>query len=614
MKFVYLEYFLLLWIIPLIILFLIWAGRNKQKAMANFAQIDLLKRLMPHYNPRLRRFKIALLLCGIFFMIFALARPRWGFKWEEISRKGIDVVIALDVSDSMLAGDVKPNRLKRAKQKIKDLLQIVTGDRIGLIAFAGVPFLQCPLTLDYGAVSIFLDHLEPGIIPVKGTAIGSALDLAIDSFDKKKNYSKAVILITDGEDHLSEPIEAAKRAKKEGITVYTIGIGKPEGAPIPSPETGGFRKDRSGNLILTKIDEPTLQKVALETGGAYVRSVTGDMDLEKIYQMEIQKKLTKGDLKSTRRKRWEERFQWFLALALFFLLVEGFLTEKPIRVRLNRNPTSSLLIFGLLSFFITPPLEAFEIPFFSRERKADQAYKAEDYEKAMQSYLDASLQKPNNQQLKYNLGDTYYRMKNYQEAAKMFSAATTGADNNIKQKAFYNLGNTLYRAGKLNESLKSYEEALKLNPNDEDTRFNYEFVKEEIKKRMQDQAKRQKQQQKQCDNPQQNNDQKDKKQQQNQDQKKKQGQQDKKQQGQKKEEEKKKKEQDQKKQKQSKDTQKKEEQQQAKPVAAKKGKKEKMSDAEAKKILNMVKEDRTKHLKKKLKKMYGEQGQPDKDW
>jgi Ca-activated chloride channel family protein len=267
-------------------------------------------------------------MATVFWILVALCRPQYGFQWEEVKRKGVDILVAMDVSSSMLAKDVDPNRLERARREVIDLLALLQGDRIGLIAFAGIPYLQCPLTLDYGAMELFMNYLDTDLIPVPGTAIADAIRLATDVFQKRQSKTKALILITDGEDHGGDPVAAAKEAKRSGVKIFTIGIGKEGGAPIPAASGGGFRKDQQGNLILTKLDEKTLKEVALETDGAYVRSVTGDLDLEKIYLQEIRQGMEHVELKSSRRKRWEERFQWPLGFAMLFLFLEPFI---PVR-------------------------------------------------------------------------------------------------------------------------------------------------------------------------------------------------------------------------------------------------------------------------------------------
>ena len=189
-------------------------------------------------------------------------------------------------------------------------------------------FVQCPLTLDYGACKMFLDYIDTDLIPVQGTELAEAIRTAIKSFSKKERKSKALILITDGEDHEGSPLEAAKEAGKEGIKIFTIGVGQEGGAPIPAKDgSGGFKKDRRGDMVITHLDEVTLQKIALETGGTYVRSVTGDMDLDKIYQEGIKQRVEEKQLKSTRKRRWEQRFQWFILCALLFIGAEFFIKE-----------------------------------------------------------------------------------------------------------------------------------------------------------------------------------------------------------------------------------------------------------------------------------------------
>jgi len=323
MRFGNLSYLLFLWIVPGVIVFYIYAFRKKAKYIQLFSEKRLFRQLTPDVSRKRQVFKVFLLVLSIIFCVLALIRPKWGFHWEEIKRKGVDIIVCVDVSTSMLAEDIKPNRLERAKRKIHDLINLLQGDRIGLVAFAGVSFVQCPLTLDYGACQIFLDCLDTDLIPVQGTAIGNAIRTATRAFRKGERKSKVIILITDGEDHEGEPLKAAQEAKKEGIKIFAIGIGKEGGAPVPEPNgKGGFKKDSHGELILSKLDEVTLQKIALNTGGSYVRSVTGDMDLEKIYLEDIKKKTEQKELKSARQKRWEERFQWPLFLALLFLLLD----------------------------------------------------------------------------------------------------------------------------------------------------------------------------------------------------------------------------------------------------------------------------------------------------
>jgi Ca-activated chloride channel family protein len=319
-----------LWLIPLVVLFFIWVARRKSVLLERFASPEVLERLTEGVSKPRQALKSALLVVALSLCVLSLAEIQYGFSWEEVQREGVDVVIALDVSDSMLVADASGaglTRLERARREISDLLDLMDGDRVGLVAFAGTAFLQCPLTLDYAAASMFLDDLDTDLIPVKGTALGTAIRTALDAFEGGSQDSQAIILITDGEDHGGQALAAAAEAKERGIRIFAIGIGQDEGSPIPAPD-GGYRRDRAGELVLSKLDEPTLQKIALETGGRYVRSVTGDVDLEKIYLQGVKATLTDKHLESSRRQHYKDRFQWLLTLALLVLMLEPFIPER----------------------------------------------------------------------------------------------------------------------------------------------------------------------------------------------------------------------------------------------------------------------------------------------
>ena len=322
-------YFYLLWCLVPLIFFMVWGMKKKQQLTLKFCGNPLLSKLVHPGVEKRHRSKTIFVVLAILFLILALTRPRWGYEWENLHQRGVNVIVALDVSSSMLAEDIKPNRLERAKRKISDLLDMMEGDRIGLVAFAGTSFVQCPLTLDYGAARLFLSAIDTQLIPVQGTALGNAIKTSVKAFRSQEKKSKALILITDGEDQTGKALSAAKSASDQGVKIYTIGIGGEIGAPLPNPSgAGGFRKNQQGEVILSKLDETTLQQIALKTGGSYVRSVTGDIDLNTIYKDQIKKNIEKKELKSERRKIWQERFQWFIFIALIFLVAETCLSEK----------------------------------------------------------------------------------------------------------------------------------------------------------------------------------------------------------------------------------------------------------------------------------------------
>jgi len=317
------EYFYLILLFIPLIFFLVWSQKKKKQLLDLFLSKPLVYRLLDPIT--LKRLKIDTILTAfaVFFLILALTQPRWGYYWKDLTQEGVDIIIALDVSNSMLAQDIKPNRLERAKHKIIDLLNMLEGDRIGLVAFAGTSYLQCPLTLDYSAAHIFLNAIDTNLIPVQGTAIGHAIRTSVEAFNEEDTQSRVIILITDGEDHTDDALPAAKWAKEHETKIFTIGVGKKIGAPIPNnnPENPGFKKDAYGEVILSKLDESTLQEMALHTKGSYARSVSGDMDLQKIYLENIKHGVKKKKIKTERRRVWKERFQWMIFVSLLCLLL-----------------------------------------------------------------------------------------------------------------------------------------------------------------------------------------------------------------------------------------------------------------------------------------------------
>lgn len=330
LRFAYPQFFQLYWLVPLLILFFVWAFRKKRRLLQQIGDEELVANLTRSLSRRKQVWKVVLLLLVFVVLVFALADPQIGTRLEEVKRKGVDIFIALDVSKSMLAEDVKPNRLEKAKHEISTFIDRLEGDRIGLICFAGIAFVQCPLTLDYSAAKLFLSDIDTDLIPQPGTAISSAIRTAARSFVSKEFKHKVLILITDGEDHEGNPVEVAREAAKEGVVIYTIGIGSPQGAPIPEYDSYGnrigYKKDREGKVITTKLDVLTLEKIAFETGGKYYISTTGESELNKIYE-EISA-MEKKELASRQFTQFEDRFQIFLFLALILLIVETLLGER----------------------------------------------------------------------------------------------------------------------------------------------------------------------------------------------------------------------------------------------------------------------------------------------
>jgi Ca-activated chloride channel family protein len=329
------RYFLLLLLIPFWVGLFIYLTKRRRQILARFCDEKFVEKLIPYLSRVRRIIKQVFWVLAFVFLSVALAEPQWGYHFEEVVRKGVDLMLVVDVSNSMLAEDVKPNRLERAKRKVYDLLKVAHGDRIGLIVFAGRSILLCPQTLDYQAIYQFLETLSTDLIPVQGTDLAGALKLAMKSFKDPKT-SKAIMVFTDGEDFSSDLQTVAGELKQQKIPLYILGFGTPEGAPIPLPRgEGGFKRDEAGNVVITKLAERSMADLAVASGGEYVRSVTGDEDLNELYVKGLKSALSGSEIKASKKRVYESRFQWPLALGLIFLVVEMLIGE-------NRRRTVSL--------------------------------------------------------------------------------------------------------------------------------------------------------------------------------------------------------------------------------------------------------------------------------
>jgi len=319
-----------LWLVVCVALFYALAARARKRAMKDFAEEKLLADISSSFDPRKRRVKNFLLVLAVLMLAIGLMRPQWGFRWREVKRKGIDILIALDTSNSMLAEDVLPNRLDRAKLAIKDLVKKLRGDRIGLVVFSGTAFLQCPLTLDYEGFLLSLDDVDVSAIPIGGTSLSRAIYTSIASYEGGAGDDRALIVITDGEDLEGGIEKAIEKARAEKVKIYSVGIGSPEGELIPVTNSRGkqsFLKDAEGNVVRTRLEEGTLQKMALETGGMYVRGTGAEFGLDLIYEEKLSK-MEKQELKSRMEKHYFERFQVPLAIAILLLLLESLIGDR----------------------------------------------------------------------------------------------------------------------------------------------------------------------------------------------------------------------------------------------------------------------------------------------
>jgi Ca-activated chloride channel family protein len=445
----------LLLIIPLIGLF-IFMHRSRAARLARLIASSAWETVIPGRRKKHGYRRTILRILALLCIGLAITRPQWGSRWEEVKQRGLDIIVVLDTSKSMLAEDIKPNRLKQAQWAVRDFVKQLKGDRIGLIAFAGSSFLQCPVTIDYAAFTMMLDDLYAGIIPRGGTAIEQALKTAADSFDTKSEADRVIILITDGEDHEGNPARMAEQLRKENIKLFCIGVGTLSGELIPSSE--GYMKDSQGRVVKSSLNEGLLEKLARETGGFYVRSAPGDFGLDRIYKLGISD-LQRDEQESRLAKVYEERFVWFAAAALLFLLTEGLF-----------RPTSLLIVLLLFSIQKT------------EAASWEKAYRKGDYTNALQAIDQLAEKFPDIGN--YNRGNVLYRQKDFRGSEKAYATAAALTQNEkLKQKAFYNRGTALL-AGTTTQTNAVYdtaaqaaalfELALALKPDDQAAKQNFE--------------------------------------------------------------------------------------------------------------------------------------------
>lgn len=322
-------------LIPVFTALFIIAALARKRQLKRFGDTELVNRLMPDVSCRKPVLKFVLLMTAFAFAVLGIAGPKWGTKLQETKRTGSEIIIALDVSNSMMAEDIQPNRLERAKQAVSRLIDRLGENKIGLIVFAGEAYTQLPITADYVSAKMFLSTISPDIVPVQGTAIGAAINLAASSFSPASETGKAIVVITDGENHEDNPVQAAEEALKIGVNVYVVGIGDTKGVPIPQKTASGqtdFIKDRDGNTVMTRLDEDILQKVAMAGKGIYARATTANMRLNDVYDQI--NKLVKTEYDAKIYTDFAEMFQWPLGVAFAFLLIELLISNKRNRFRI----------------------------------------------------------------------------------------------------------------------------------------------------------------------------------------------------------------------------------------------------------------------------------------
>jgi Ca-activated chloride channel family protein len=505
----------ILWLLlvfpPALVAFFWWAWRERQRLMTQFIQARLLPGLVSGLSPTRQKMRFALLIASVTLAIIALARPQWGFTWEESKQKGLDIVVAIDTSKSMLAEDIAPNRLTRAKLAALDLMQQAKSDRLGLVAFAGGAFLQCPLTIDDNAFRQSVEALDVNIIPQGGTAIAEAIHTALTAFKEGNNF-KVLVLFTDGEDNDEGALPAAEAAAKAGMKIFTIGIGTAEGELLRVKDAKGrtdYIRDEQGNVVKSHLNEDLLQKIAGATEGGFYLPLRGAKTIDTLYEKGLAP-LPKTEGQEKLVKRYRERYHWPLAAAIGLLLVEMLMSERKRERRaakirssgFNRSAPPEGGTPNVITPAATVVLALLLLPAlaFASPSSALREYQSGQYGAALKEYQQALQNKSDDPRLHFNAGAAAYRELKLDEAVKHFGEVLSAQDLRLQQQAYYNLGNTLYRMGDAipdpqkkvqswEGAVKQYDSAIKLNTNDVDAKFNQDFVKrklEELKQQQQD--------------------------------------------------------------------------------------------------------------------------------
>jgi Ca-activated chloride channel family protein len=485
---------LLLVLPPALALFFWWASRRRQQLLAQFIQVRLLSALTVGISPARRKIRSGCLVLAVALLIVALARPQYGFDLQRIEQRGLDIVVAVDTSKSMLAEDIAPDRLERARLAALDLMQQAKPDRLGLVAFAGDAFLECPLTFDDTAFQQCVRALNVNTLPQGGTAIATAIQTAQAAF-KESDHFKVLVLFTDGEDNVNsgEALAAAQAAGKAGLKIFTIGIGTAEGTLLRITDANGnsdYIRDPDGNVVKSRLNETLLRQIAAATGGFYL-PLRGANTVETLYEQGLAP-LPKSEGEERLVRRYHEQFQWPLAAAVLLLLAEMFLPErKKSAVQSPQSKVKAPAVAVVLIGILLLPVAAKASP-----SSALREYRAGNYTNALQEFERLAQANTNDLRLVFNAGAAAYRATNFDAALADFRRVTLSPDLNLQQQAYYNLGNTLYRQGELKfepdtdsldameetwqQAIKSYGHAVELDTNDADAAYNLGFVKQQL--------------------------------------------------------------------------------------------------------------------------------------
>ena len=493
-------YLWLLVLIPILALVRFISYRNQRKRLRKFGDPSLLKELMPDVSRFRPSVKFWLLLGALALMIVMLARPQMGTKINHEKRVGIETIIAMDISNSMRAEDIIPSRLDRSKMMIENLVDHFSNDKIGLIVFAGDAFVQLPITSDYVSAKMFLSSIDPSMIATQGTDIARAIEMATHSFTQEEGIGKAIIVITDGEDHEGGALQAAEAAKAAGMRVYVLGVGSVNGAPIPIPGTGGYMTDRSGNTVMSALNEDMCKQVAQAGGGAYIH-VENNSAAQQQLDNELDK-LAKKETTTTIYSEFDEQFQAVGILVLLLLIIEICVLDRrnPLLKNLSlfkrgerREVQTRLILLVVISLTsCLSPLTSAAQTDRQYIRQGNKLFRSGGYPNAEVSYRKAIEKNPKNPQAVFNLGNALLAQKKDSAAVVQFESALKLETNPLrKAKAYHNMGVVCQSHKMYGEAIEAYKNALRLNPDDNETRYNLVLCKHQQQKQQQKQQQNQ---------------------------------------------------------------------------------------------------------------------------
>lgn len=467
--FQHIEYLLALALVPLMILLYVFVLRSKKNTIKKIGDPALVNQLIKDYSPAKFLIKFVLIVTAFVAGIIALANPRMPKGTTIVNRSGIDVMIALDVSKSMLADDIKPSRLERAKQFIERLIDKLPDDRIGIVVFAGRAYLQMPLTTDHSAAKMYLSSATPDVVPTQGTVIGDALKMCYAAFNTKEKKYKSVVLVSDGEDHDKTAEKVTKAMAEEGVMINTVGIGSPEGTTIIDPATGVTKTDAEGRPVITKLNEKELQSIAANGNGLYELFTNTD-DVVNGIDTQL-KKMGQHSITENSLVNFKNFFPWLLGLALILLVAEFFVSEVK-KLAVVKKIIIKKETAALMAMLILPSL-LFAQNSNTLIQNGNYAYNKKEYDVAVDNYKKAADKEPANETAQYNLGNALYKKGDAEEALKAYDEAIKFSKSKSDQSgSWYNKGVSLQNNKKLPESIDAYKNALRLNPTDEDARFN----------------------------------------------------------------------------------------------------------------------------------------------